>query len=411
MFAVVNSRTMRILHVLDHSVPIHSGYSFRTLSILKEQRALGWDTIQVTGPKQGPGHVLEEQVADLQFYRTPAAGVRFDSVPGLREMLVMRAIGSRIEQLASRLRPNILHAHSPVLNALPTLRAGRRLRTPVVYEMRGPWEDAAVAHGTTREGSVRYRLSRSLETWALKRADAITTICDGLKDDIISRGIPAHRVTVIPNAVDPVEFPGAAAADIGLKRRYGLEGTFVLGYIGGLNAYEGLPVLLRALQQLLLNGESVRALLVGDGQQEAELKTLAATLGIEKHVVFVGPVPHNEVPRYYALIDILVYPRLSMRLTELVTPLKPLEGMAQRRLVAASNVGGHRELICDGTTGILFPPGDPVALATTVIDLARSPGRWEPIKDNARRYVEETRSWRKSVEGYRDVYTRLLEPR
>ena len=156
---------------------------------------------------------------------------------------------------------------------------------------------------------------------------------------------------------------------------------------------------------------SLRVLLVGGGRQEADLKRLAAELGIESEVVFAGRVLHHQVQRYYDLIDVLVYPRLSMRLTELVTPLKPLEAMAQGRLVLASDVGGHRELIRDGETGTLFKAGDPQALAAAVRLLLKQPARWPSLKAAARRYVETERSWKGSVARYADIYGRITEGR
>src|SRR5690349_13295518 len=142
---------MRILHVLDHSVPLHSGYTFRTLAILREQRRLGWETFHVTSPKQGPCGADEETVDGLQFYRTVSEARWLDSVPFLSELALMRSTAQRVYELAQRLRPDVLHAHSPVLNALPALWVGRRLGIPVVYEVRAFWEDAGVDHGTMRE--------------------------------------------------------------------------------------------------------------------------------------------------------------------------------------------------------------------------------------------------------------------
>src|SRR6185295_9277240 len=178
---ILRSEPMRILHILDHSIPLQSGYAFRTLSILKEQRALGWETFHLTGPKQGEGSAPEEMVDGWQFYRTPSAGGLLEGVPGLAQVDLMGELAYRIEQVAKRVRPHLLHAHSPVLNSIPALRVGRRLGIPVVYEVRAFWEDAAVDHGTVREGGLRYYLSRALETWALKHVDAVTTICEGLR--------------------------------------------------------------------------------------------------------------------------------------------------------------------------------------------------------------------------------------
>ena len=399
---------MRILHILDHSIPLHSGYAFRTLEIVKHQRELGWETFHLTGPKQGAAAIDEEQVDGWQFFRTPPPGGILGGISGLAEIELMGEITYRIEQVVRRIRPHILHAHSPVLNAIPALRVGRRLGIPVVYEVRASWEDAAVDHGSTREGSVRYRLSRALETWALKRVDAVTTICEGLRGEIAARGIAPEKITVIPNAVDIEAFSTGRIPDAVLKRQLGLDDALVLGFIGSFYAYEGLALLLRALLTMLAELPTVRILLVGGGRQEAELKQLATELGVAKQVIFSGRVPHDQVQRYYGLIDVMVYPRLSMRLTEFVTPLKPLEAMAQGRLLVASDVGGHRELIRHGETGILFKAGDASALAAAVIDLVRHPERWPGLKATARDFVERERNWRTSVAGYRKVYGSLV---
>ena len=189
------------------------------------------------------------------------------------------------------------------------------------------------------------------------------TICEGLRSDIAARGIPADKVTVIPNAVDIDNFEPGGTPDAALKARLGLDGATVLGFIGSFYAYEGLDLLLAALPALLQHRPDLRVLLVGGGPQEAALKAQAQQLGVADKVVFTGRVPHAEVQRYYDLVDVLAYPRHSMRLTELVTPLKPLEAMAQGRLLVASDVGGHKELIRDGETGMLFQAGSADALA------------------------------------------------
>ncbi|MEP6879602.1 MAG: TIGR04063 family PEP-CTERM/XrtA system glycosyltransferase, partial [Nitrosospira sp.] len=327
---------MRILHILDHSIPLHSGYTFRTLAILKEQRELGWETFHLTGSKQENCVALEEDFDGWRFYRTPVAQGLISKLPVLNQIAVIDGLTRRLDEVVKIVKPDILHAHSPVLNALPALRVGRRLGIPVVYEIRAFWEDAAVDHGTSREWGVRYRLTRYLESYALRRVDAITTICEGLRGDILGRGIAPERVTVIPNAVNIENFTVGQLPDVNLAKYLGLEGKLLLGFIGSFYAYEGLSVLLQALPKMLSRNPDIRVLLVGGGSQEKELKVLATQLGIEDKVIFTGRVPHEQVQRYYNLIDVLVYPRLKMRLTDLVTPLKPLEAMAQGRLVVAS---------------------------------------------------------------------------
>lgn len=393
--------SLRILHVLDHSLPLHSGYSFRTLAILREQRKLSWHTAHLTTPKQGAGNTLQEHVDGWIFERTPSS----DHAGLLQQM---RLTAKRIADVVRDQRPDLIHAHSPVLNALPSLWVGRRRRLPVIYEMRASWEDAAVDHGTTAEGSARYRASRALESFALRHADQVTTICNGLRDDIVSRGIPAERITVIPNAVDVDSFRFGAEPDAELRRSLGLDGATVLGFAGSFYGYEGLDLLLEATKHLLPRHPELRVLLVGGGPQEERLKELAASSGLSPRVVFAGRVPHAEVQRYYDLIDVLVYPRLPIRLTELVTPLKPLEAMAQGRMLVASDVGGHRELIRHGETGFLFRAGDAMALSTAIDDLLSQRASWPQVRAQARRFVEVERTWATSVARYRDVYRRAL---
>ena len=212
---------MRILHILDHSIPLHSGYTFRTAAILREQRALGWETFHLTSPKQGKTAAEVEDVDGLRFYRCPVPEA---GPAGINELRLMRATEARLEQLARELKPDVLHAHSPVLNAIPAIRVGKRLGIPVVYEIRAFWEDAAVDHGTTAEGSIRYRATRAMETWALKRVDHAFTICEGLRADIVARGIPAAKVTVIPNAVDVAGFQLSGEPDRELRRQLAAHG-------------------------------------------------------------------------------------------------------------------------------------------------------------------------------------------
>lgn len=401
--------TMRILHVLDHSLPLHSGYTFRTANILREQRRLGWETIHLTGPRHGNQQAGSEHSDGFEFHRTAPPRGTLARHPALGPWLEMRATERRLLDLAQRVEPDLLHAHSPVLDALPALRVGRRLGIPVVYEVRAFWEDAAVDHGTTSAGSLRYRATRTLETRALRRAAHVFTICEGLRNDIIARGIPAQRVTVIPNAVDIEHFRPSVAPDPALAHQLGLaDATEVLGFVGSFYAYEGLDLLLEALPQLLRQRPGLRLLLVGGGPQEAALRAHAERLGLTAAVRFTGRVPHQEVQRYYDLIDLLVYPRHSIRLTELVTPLKPLEAMAQGRLFVASDVGGHRELIRDGETGRLFRAGDVAALATVVTETLETRERWPAMRAAGRDFVEQTRNWRASIAHYGPAYAQAL---
>lgn len=395
---------MRILHVLDHGLPLQSGYTFRTRAIMKAQLACGWPVAAVTGPRQGGSPASIETIDGLTFHRTTARRRQglFGEAAGL--MAFARRIGAAVETF----RPDILHAHSPVIDAVAALWIARRERLPLVYEIRAFWEDAAVGNGTGIEGSPRYRATRALETWAARRADAVAVICDGLRGDLLARGLSPDKILVSPNGVDMGLFGAPPARDAALAKALGLADADVVGFVGSFYDYEGLDDLIAAMPALIAARPSARLLLVGGGPMEGALKAQAAASPVAHAICFVGRVPHGEVERYYGLVDILAYPRKRMRLTDLVTPLKPLEAMAQGRLVAASDVGGHRELIRDGRTGTLFAPDSPPAIAGALAALFADRSGWDRRRAAARAFVEAERNWSSNISRYAPVYQRLI---
>ncbi len=403
---------MKILHVFDHSIPLHSGYTFRSRAILEHQRMLGWETEHITSPKHNLATAPsgdEEDIEGFHFYRTRPENSLLSRLPLLNQLSIISALQKRLDEVVQKVKPDILHAHSPALNGRAAVKIGKKYGIPVVYEIRAFWEDAAVDHGTTTEGSIRYRLTRNMETRVIKETDAVTTICEGLKKDIVARGIPEEKIGVIQNAVDITRFSASIEKDSELQKKFDLEGKFVIGFIGSFYAYEGIPQLINALGLLSSTRNDVVLMLVGGGPQEANVKQLIKEKKLEDKVILPGRVPHEDVHRYYSLVDIFAYPRLPMRLTELVTPLKPLEAMAQKRLVVASDVGGHRELIENGKTGILFQAGNPKALADAIAELINNSESWDAMRDAGRKYVEDVRSWENSVANYEGIYRKLIE--
>jgi len=397
---------MRILHILDHSLPLHSGYTFRTRAILKAQAARGWAVAGVTGPRYNGEAPDPETVDELTFFRT---GKPRPAPSPLSDWREVRALAARLDAVIGDWQPDILHAHSPALNGLAAIGVAKRRKLPLIYEIRAFWEDAAVGNGTGREGSARYRLIRALETHVARKADAVAVICEGLRSDLIARGIDGGKVMVSPNGVDLDLFGDPPPPDRELGAHLGLMGKDVVGFIGSFYDYEGLDDLIAAMPMLVAARPDAHLLMVGGGPMEQALRAQAAGSPVSDRIHFIGRVPHQEVERYYSLIDILAYPRKAMRLTDLVTPLKPLEAMAQRRLVAASDVGGHRELIEDGVTGTLFPPDDPAGLATALVGMFLNRSNWNERRDVARAFVERDRNWSSNVSRYEPVYQKLLE--
>lgn len=398
---------MRILHVLDHSLPLQSGYVSRTLGIVTEQRARKWEPVLMTTPRQNRPSAPVEDIAGWRFHRTPAAQGAVAKLPVFNYVSEMRATARRLAKLIDEVKPDIVHAHSPALNGLPALWAAHPKGLPVVYEVRALWEEAGVEARTVRRGSLRYRASRSLESYVLRRADAVAVLCEGVRQDLLQRGVPETHLTIIPNAVDLTNFSAERRRDDALARELGLDDAIVLGFIGSFYEYEGLDVLLQALPQALVQIPNLKLLLVGGGPHDAELKRLATEANLMGTVTFTGRVPFAEVERYYDLVDIFVYPRRKSRLTDLVTPIKPIEAMAKERVVLASDCGGHREIVTCGRTGWLFKADDPPSLTQAIVDAIKARESWSSIGKAARDYVVRERTWRASVDRYAAVYERL----
>ncbi|MBO9517680.1 MAG: glycosyltransferase, exosortase A system-associated [Porphyrobacter sp.] len=396
---------MRVLHVLDHSLPMHSGYTFRTRALMKAQIANGIEVRGISGLRHQSGGPDIEQVDGLTFHRTRGES---SGPAGLREWREIGALANAIDELVEEWRPDVLHAHSPALCGAAALRIARRHGLPLVYEIRAFWEDAAVGNGNGHEGSIKYRLTRALENRVIAGADAVVTICHGLREDLIARGVPSGKIGIMPNGVDLELFGSPIPRDVPLARDLDLGEGPVIGFIGSFYDYEGLDDLIDAMPALLEKQPQARLLMVGGGPMADELRLRADASPAASAIRFVGRVPHGEVERYYSLCDIMAYPRKASRLTDLVTPLKPLEAMAQGKLVAASSVGGHRELITDGVTGALFAPDDPADCARELAALLARRDQWPVMREAARAHVETRHDWVRNARRYQVIYQGLL---
>lgn len=401
---------MKILHILDHSLPLQSGYSFRSQNIFKAQRKRGWEPVIVTSPKHEEswqGHSGREEMIDgFRYYRTGT--VSHGSFPIAREVQLMRSLTKRIEEVIKIEKPDVLHAHSPILNGIPALWAGHKLGIPVVYEIRAFWEDAAVDHGTYSQNSWKYKLVKTLEKWVCLKAKSVAVLCDGLKEDLIKRGIPFEKMTVVPNAVNPDDFKHSEP-DEEFIRKWNLGDKKIIGFIGSFYRYEGLDLLIDAFDRLGATRQDIALLLVGGGEMEAELKKQIERLHLKEKVIMPGRISHDRIPAIYALADILAYPRYSMRLTELVTPLKPLEAMAMGKALVASDVGGHRELIRHGYTGLLFPAGNVSSLTDALKCLMDDVRLRQDLQTQGLAWVQQEHNWDKTTAVYEEFYSQAIE--
>lgn len=411
---------LRVLHVLDHSWPVLDGYSQRSRSIVAAQLQLGMQPSVLTGPlhQQDDPTASETSLDGVRYHRTlyevDLSGRAIKNCwPLLRELRVVQLLRQRIKSLLRSAEFDVVHAHSPALCGLAAAQAAHTCGVPFVYEIRAFWEDAAVDQNKTHGTSMRYRLARQLETHVVRRADAVVGIARPILDDLRSRGISPHKLFHVPNGVDASRF-APVVRDIALAASLGLNGAPTLGFIGTLFPWEGITWLIRAAKELRARGTKFKLVIVGDGADANELKRSIQENDAGSYVTFLGRVSHDQVERYYSVMDVMVYPRRSNRLTELVTPLKPLEAMALGKAVLGSSVGGIRELIANDETGMLFEPENIEDFCRRAARLLQDPALRRNLGDRARQAMCAERDWKTLVTRYVGVYEsaiRIFEQR
>ena len=394
---------MKILHILDHSQPIISGYSSRSHYILKWQKKLGIKPVAITSPLYNCNRKAYEEIEGIKYYRTYLPNI-FLKYPGCRELSAILTFKQKIETVCQLEKPDIIHAHSPSLCGLAASLVAKKLKKPFVYEIRAFWEDAAVDQGKFAYGSFFYKLYQRLENEVIKRANAVITLCEGLRRELISRGFKYKKIFVIPNAVDLSQF-NPLNKDNELAQRLNIgKNDIVLGFIGSFYRFEGLDLLVKAVARL----DRTKLILVGDGEKYEEIKKLVSKLNLSSKVILTGRIPHDEVKKYYSIMDIMVYPRLGERITELVTPLKPLEAMALGKIVIGSDVGGIEEIIGEGENagGLLFKAGSIDNLISKLKLIINNPDLQSKLRKKAYQRAKE-RDWSKVIRNYLKIYATI----
>jgi glycosyltransferase involved in cell wall biosynthesis len=407
----VDRRPGTVLHIVTDALPSTSaGYTIRTQEIAVAQR--------------DAAHLDPHVVTRIGFPVTAGAidGRRLVTVDGIPyHRLLPWVMPGRADTVAEQglkhaarlvtdVRPGVLHAASNYSNALIALALRDATHLPVVYEVRGFWEDTWLSRhsagaATDLRHSDRYVRSRALETHCMQAADLVVTLGEAMRDEIAERGIDPADILIVPNGVSS-EFlqplPDAAA----LKKHLGIkDGEHVVGLVSSLVAHEGIGTLLAAVKILNDRGVPTRALIVGDGPERGALQRQAAELGLD--AIFTGRVPMTKVRDYHAVLDVFVVPRTPDRVCQLVTPLKPVEAMASGLPVVVSGVKALGEIIQDKVTGLQFPPLDAEALADALQLLLGNQELRRELGANAKQWVARDRTWEHNAARYRDAYARL----
>jgi PEP-CTERM/exosortase A-associated glycosyltransferase len=411
------ARPIRVMHVLDHSWPVHSGYAFRSLHLVAAQQRMGLRPQVLTGPLQliDDPQAMDSTLEGVSYWRTPNDGrlskwAIMGRLPILREIAVVRLIRDRILQLLERESVDLIHAHSPALCGLGAQQAAYSKNLPFVYELRAFWEDAAVDQNKTHSRSLRYKMSRKLEDYVVHRARAVVGISRSILDELRTRGADSTRMFHVPNGVDVRKF-SPISRDDRLASELGLGQEPVLGFIGSLYRWEGVAWLVRAVAKLRRRGTACKLLIVGDGEEMPAVREAVRAWNAEEFVQILGKVPHDEIERYYSVVDVLVYPRHSIRLTELVTPLKPLEAMALGKAILGSDVGGIRELVEPEKTGILFRADNVEDFCAQAERLLAQTDLRRKLGEQAREFILREKDWKVLAQRYIDVYDYAIRNR
>jgi glycosyltransferase involved in cell wall biosynthesis len=402
----------RVLYFVSQSRPHHtSGYAIRTHWLLQHLAAQGWDATAVARfgyPTDRADHKTKGDAAGT----AEVDGVRYRFTPdrtGFRDPSVdylQRATRDLLSQAAD-LRPALIHAASNYQVGLAGVAAARMLGVPSIYEVRGLWHLTRTSKDPAYADSDHYRMSERLEVEAAAAADHVFVITRSVMDLLAERGVPQAKMSLLPNAVDTGEF-APRARDEELAAALGVTGKVVIGTVGTFKWYEGLDLLLDAAAAMRRSlGDRFRILLVGDGPQSDELAAQRARLGLEEVVVMTGRVPHDQVQRYYSLLDIAAYPRTGARVCHFVSPLKPLEAMAMEKAVVVSDVKAQTEMIEHERTGLVHRADDARALETALTRLVEEPALRAQLGARARAWVQAHRSWPSIAASVTSVYDRL----
>ena len=402
----------RVLHIVTDALPSTSaGYTIRTQEIAVAQRLAGMDPHVTTrigfpvtaGAMDGRATVTVDGVP----YHRLLPWI----MPGRMDRLYQTHL-RHAARLTQRLKPAVLHAASNYANAVIALALRDATGLPVVYEVRGFWEDTWLSRHVVNADlklSDRYVYTRALETHCMVEADRVVTLGEAMREEIAARGVPGDKITIVPNAVSeeflrPLPDGAALKASLGIK-----PGEHVVGLVSSLVAHEGIGTLLEAVKILNDRGVRTRALIVGDGPERTALQRQAA--GLDLDAVFTGRVPSAKVRDYHAVLDVFVVPRTPDRVCQLVTPLKPVEAMASGLPVVVSSVRALAEIVHDRETGLLSPPLDAGELADRLQQLLASPDLRAKLGANARDWVARDRTWAHNAARYREIYGSLSNPR
>jgi len=458
----------KVLHVLAKSVPELNGYSIRGHELITAQmRTRVVDPLVLTSPYYPDLTAMGERVTvdGVRYLRSMPIGEGRFSPLGMR-LLSLRGLGedrdsggtnqknretsgrgrlfrigrflsyplrAYISYIDERLRmgyfkevikeviaeenPDIVHAHTPFKVGLPAMKAARESGKPFVYEVRGLWEESAIVRGKFSKWGMRYWRFRKLEERTMIGADAVFCISEKVKSDLIGRGVQEEKIVTIPNGAPSAYLSGnmdgreklganeerhlTVLEEIGRKKK-------VIGYMGNIQQYEGLEILIRSIKQILAGGDKVHLLIVSNDGNIGFLKSLSEKEGIDSDCTIIGPISRQGVPHFYNCMDLVVIPRLgNSRMAELVTPLKPLEALALGIPLVISDTPAIREIV-SVERATLFESGNLADLSEKITRVLADDEGGLDKAEKGKKWVLENATWEISAQKTIEAYGKLL---
>lgn len=400
----------RVCYILHNSLPYSSGgYATRAQGVAEGFKKTGRQVVCITRP--GYPLDIKANIKDCEVsYSNYINGIEYrrilePSKSNTKSMEYMLGASEKLKEIFIEIKPAFVLAASNYMCALPALIAARELNIPFVYEVRGFWEISRASREPSYRNTLRYKIQAAMEAFVADSSDLVFTLTKEMKKELINRGVGQDKIHLLPNCCEPERFfPKEETND--LKQHYEIpDKVLVIGYIGTFVQYEGLDDLAQACGILNDRGVDFRLLLVGSentsGSGQGPIYNSIANVAKEKgfidKLIAPGRVPHEEVEKYYSIIDIAPFPRKPLPVCEMVSPMKPLEAMASGKAVIVSSVGALTEMVSDGETGLIFEKGNVRDLADTLERIIRDTALRKKIGENGRAWVCEERTWTKVV--------------
>lgn len=296
---------------------------------------------------------------------------------------------------SQRHRPDAIQVRL-VQTTVPVALALCRLSTvPVVIEVTGPIAEEARLYGVSER---KVALIRAVSERALRAADAVVAVTDGIKRQLVAEYAVAERaVHVVGNGVNTEVFRPRPSAEA--RARLGLQAQDpIVGFVGNLHRWQGTDFLIEAAPAILSAVPGAELHIVGDGATRESLEQSVSRLGVREHVRFHGQVPYGDVPAFISACDVLIAPLIPKPTGDSgYSPLKLYEYLSSGRPVVASRLDGLEVVEREGL-GRLVPPGDVDALAAAVVELLADDQARAEMGDRARRIALERFGWDRAAE-------------